>query len=78
MQDLFELRDAIKTEAKRLGFSHIGIAQVYPVPHYEAFRQWVNQGYQADMGYLSRADTLAKRGDPGLILEGCQDRKSVV
>lgn len=72
MQDLFELRDAIKTEAKRLGFSHIGVTQAQPVPHYEALRQWVDQGYQAHMGYLSRADTLAKRSDPGLILENCQ------
>jgi epoxyqueuosine reductase len=72
MLNLEELTMAIKTEANRLGFNHTGIAPALPSPHYDAFLQWVEGGNHAEMGYLARQDTLAKRGDPNLILEGCQ------
>jgi epoxyqueuosine reductase len=72
MLNLKELTTAIKTEANRLGFNHVGIAPALPAPHYDAFLQWVDEGNNADMGYLAREDTTAKRGDPSLILEGCQ------
>ncbi len=72
MIDLLPLKEAIKTEAKRLGFNHIGIAPSSPVPHYRQFIDWVSEDHHAGMGYLAREDTLAKRADPALILEGCQ------
>jgi epoxyqueuosine reductase len=72
MLNLEELTTAIKTEANRLGFNHMGIAPALPAPHYDAFLHWLEEGNHADMGYLARKDTLAKRGDPSLILEGCQ------
>jgi len=72
MLDLSELKEMIKAEAKRLGFLRIGIAPTQPVPHFQEFKLWVQSGFHADMGYLSRPDTLAKREDPGLILEGSQ------
>ncbi len=67
-----ELWQRIKTEANRLGFNHIGVAPVLPVPHIETFESWVRAGQHADMAYLSRDDTLTKRRDPRQILEGCQ------
>lgn len=70
--DLLELRSAIKTEADRLGFNHMGIAPALPVPHIQAYLEWVRAGRHGSMGYLAREDTLAKRADPRLILEGCQ------
>lgn len=72
MLDLSNLKNDIKTEAQRLGFTHIGIAPAVPVPHDEIFYQWVGAGYHGSMAYLARPDTLAKRADPGLILDGCQ------
>ena len=72
MVDLEGLTTAIKTEAKRLGFNHIGIAPAFPVPHYEEYIRWVESGCHGDMGYLARPDTLAKRQNPQEILEGCQ------
>jgi epoxyqueuosine reductase len=72
MMDLEGLTTAIKTEANRLGFNHIGIAPAFPVPHYDEFIRWVEAGCHGDMGYLARPDTLAKRGNPQEILEGCQ------
>ena len=72
MIDLIDLRSAIKTEADRLGFNHMGIAPALPVPHIQAYLEWVTAGRHGRMDYLAREDTLAKRADPRLILEGCQ------
>jgi len=72
MLNFKELTIAIKTEAIRLGFNHIGIAPAQPVPHYDAYLNWVQAGRHADMDYLARQDTLEKRRDPDLILEDCQ------
>ncbi len=72
MGTLSQLKDAFKSEAHLLGFSHVGITEAFPVPQITAFQHWVEQGLHAGMSYLARPDTLAKRADPGLILEGCQ------
>lgn len=72
MADLYALWQEIKTEANCLGFKHIGVAPTLPVPHLEVFEEWVQTGRHADMGYLSRADTLSKRRDPRQILPGCR------
>lgn len=72
MLDLNTLKYDLKTEALRLGFCHFGVAPALPVPHYDAFLAWLQQGYQGEMGYLAREDTVAKRGNPQLILENCE------
>jgi epoxyqueuosine reductase len=72
MTDLLRLRKDIETEAKHLGFQHVGVASAFPAPHYKDFCEWIENNYHGTMGYLAREDTLAKRGDPQLILEGCQ------
>ena len=72
MSELLALKTAIKTEAIRLGFSHFGVASAFPVPHFATFQTWVDEGLNADMNYLSRPDTVAKRGNPQLVLEDCQ------
>jgi len=58
MKNLEELYTAIKTEANRLGFNHMGVAPALPVPHYQDFVSWVEAGWHGDMGYLARPDTL--------------------
>lgn len=72
MLDLNTFKHDLQTEAKRLGFSHFGVASALPVPHYASFLEWVQQGYQGEMSYLAREDTVTKRGNPQLILEDCQ------
>ena len=72
MHRLSTLKQAIRTEAHRLGFTHFVVSPAHPVPHLQTYLAWVSAGRHADMGYLARTDTLAKRGDPGLILAGCQ------
>ena len=72
MLDLRNLKEDLKTEAYHLGFTHMGVAPANPPPQYEEFLAWIQAEHHADLGYLSRQDTLAKRADPGLILTGCQ------
>lgn len=70
--DKQEFVQTIKAEAFNLGFTHVGIAPVLPVPHIDAYQEWLQAEYHASMTYLAREDALAKRQDPDLILEGCQ------
>ena len=78
LPDLLDLKEKIRTEALRLGFNHLGITQATPVPHYPTYQDWIAQGHHGEMGYLARPDAVAKRGDPALILEGCQTVISLV
>jgi epoxyqueuosine reductase len=59
------IKNAIREEAFRLGFSAFGIAPADydPVGH-DKFLQWLNRGYQAGMDYMLRAPRM--RYDPGL------------
>jgi len=72
MFDINALKESIETEANRLGFTHMGIAPAIQPPHYEQYLNWIGSGKHADMSYLSRTDAAEKRGDPGIILEGCK------
>lgn len=71
-KSLQPLKEKIKTEAYHLGFSHIGFTNPNRQLHFDIFIDWINQGHSADMGYMSRADTVAKRKDPTLILSSCK------
>ncbi|MBW6471519.1 MAG: tRNA epoxyqueuosine(34) reductase QueG [Anaerolineaceae bacterium] len=70
--DLQFLKDEIKTEAKSLGFSRIGFTNPDGPLHFDTFFDWINNGYAAEMEYLTRPDTIAKRKDPKLILPACK------
>jgi len=69
---LLDLKEKLKTEALRLGFNHMGVAEAFPVPDFDRYRAWIEKRYQGKMGYLARKDAVEKRGNPGLILENCQ------
>ena len=65
-------REVVKAEAKRLGFSHCGLAPAEEVDeafmlHYE---QWLSEGRQAEMHYME--NHLALRRDPRLLLPGAK------
>ena len=59
--DLLDLKEKIRTEALRLGFKHLGIAQASPVPHYQAYQDWVAQGRHGKMGYLAQEQSVFRR-----------------
>ena len=62
----------IKEEARRLGFTLVGITTADPPPHFPAYERWLAMGRQASMGYLSDDRAQARRADPKLILPDCQ------
>ena len=66
------LKQSIKDEARRLGFLLAGVTTPEPPPHLSAFENWLMQGRQASMDYLSDDRSRALRADPRLILPGCK------
>lgn len=67
----------IKAEALRLGFSACGLAPAEAVDEgiSSAFRQWIADGYQAEMAYMQNYEE--KRLNPCLLVEGAQTVISV-
>ncbi|MCD8081150.1 MAG: tRNA epoxyqueuosine(34) reductase QueG [Bacteroides sp.] len=69
------LTQKIKAEALRLGFSACGIASAQEVEQAHYFREWIAQGNQAEMAYLTHH--MEKRTDPRLLVEGTRSIVSV-
>jgi len=69
------LTEAVKHEAKELGFDLVGIAQPEPSPHAARYKAWLANGYHAEMGYLARRDAVEKRADPRFVM---QNARSIV
>ena len=63
-----DLTDRLKAEARRLGFDQAGIAPAVSPPGYPRFRDWLEAGYAAGMGYMER--NAGARADPDRVLEG--------
>lgn len=63
-----ELTREVKREARRIGFDLVGIAGVRPSVYAEHYRDWLAQGYHAEMGYLARPDAVEKRVDPRVLM----------
>jgi epoxyqueuosine reductase len=61
----------IKAKALDLGFTTVGIAPANPVPEaLTTYRNWLESGFQADMGYLEEHEVLKQ--NPQSLLEGAQ------
>ncbi len=71
------LTQALKQEARRLGFDACGISRAEPLDE-EARRleAWLRQGFQASMGWMERH--FDKRVDPRKLVEGAQTIISVL
>ena len=59
---------AIKNEARRLGFSLVGVTTPEPPPHWPAYEHWLSMGRQGCMDYLRDH----RRADPRLVLPECR------
>ena len=66
------LIEQIRSEALKLGFDRAGIAPISPVPHVDAYRDWIAKGYHGEMGYMARPDRVERRDNPGVILPGAR------
>jgi epoxyqueuosine reductase len=66
------LTDAVKAEARRLGFSLVGITTPDPPQHYAVFERWSQAGRHGEMGYLDTERSRQRRYDPRQILPECR------
>jgi epoxyqueuosine reductase len=62
------LRDAVKAEALRIGFDLAGIAPATVPGGLENFHDWLRQGYDGEMAWLSRREEAYEH--PGHVLSG--------
>ncbi|MBN1873927.1 MAG: tRNA epoxyqueuosine(34) reductase QueG [Anaerolineae bacterium] len=58
----------LQSLAAETGIDLAGVALAGPSRAWEAYRDWVAQGYAAEMAYLTRPDAMARRADPRRIL----------
>jgi len=61
---------SIKSYARSLGFTLVGIAPVVPSPESNFYTEWLARGYAGEMHYLERGS--AARMDPNVVLPGVQ------
>jgi epoxyqueuosine reductase len=62
------LTQAVKTEARRLGFSLAGVTTPDAPPHWLAYEHWLLMGRHGSMDYL----VDSRRADPHLVLPECR------
>ena len=69
---MISLTQAIKAEARRLGFQLVGITTPDPPPHLEVYQHWLDAGRHGEMAYLASERACQRRADPRLILPECR------
>jgi len=73
------LAEAIKREARALGFDAIGIAAVaqssLPSTLSQRLHNWLQRGYHGTMAWMAR--DVSRRTDPHIVLPGCRSLISV-
>jgi epoxyqueuosine reductase len=66
------LKERIKAEAIRLGFSFCGLAEPRQTPHFNNYLEWINKGQYAGMEYLAKEYVINGRRQPDTLLKGAQ------
>lgn len=61
---------ALKTQARALGFNLAGITRAEPSPTLDAYFRWIEAGMHGSMAYMARPDRQARRRDLTVILPG--------
>ena len=67
-----QLAQAVKAEARRLGFELAGITGPGPPAHGQVFLDWLSQDRHGEMAYLASERSQQRRLEPRLILPECQ------
>ncbi len=65
------LKQAVREEARRLGFTLAGVTTPEPPPHYSTFENWLAEGRHGEMKYLAEERARLRRADPKRILPEC-------
>ena len=63
---------AVKNEARHLGFALAGVTTPEPPPHVSAYENWLMLGRHASMEYQAGESARTYRRDPRLILPECR------
>jgi len=66
------ISQAIKNEARHLGFALAGVTTPEPPPHVSVYENWLRLGRHASMKYLAGERARTCRRDPCLILPECR------
>lgn len=66
--DTTSLTDRILAHAHALGFERAGVVRAAPLPHAEAYHDWLREGRHGEMGYMDRHHEL--RQHPGVLEPG--------
>lgn len=69
---MIALTQAIKEEARHLGFVLAGVTTPDPLPHAAVYLDWLEAGRQAGMTYLATERARERRLNPRLILPECR------
>ncbi|MFQ5922513.1 MAG: tRNA epoxyqueuosine(34) reductase QueG [Anaerolineales bacterium] len=70
-EQLRDLTEFAKTEARRLGFSLVGVTSPEPPPHLEVYEKWLEAGRHGEMVYLETDRARHRRANPREILPEC-------
>ena len=66
------LTQAVKDEARRLGFALVGVTTPDPPPHFDVYTRWLEAGRHGEMAYLASERASQRRQDPCQILPECR------
>ena len=61
------LKDLLKAETERLGFTLSGVTPATPPAHINTYQRWIESGLHAGMQYLAEPRALERRADPRRI-----------
>ena len=73
--DATELRDAIESRARELGFALVGVTRAAPSAHREALERWIADGKHGEMHWI--AERAAEACDVRTLLRGARTVISV-
>ncbi len=71
-EQLQELTEFTKAEARRLGFSLVGVTSPEPPPHLDVYERWLEEGRHGGMAYLATDRARDRRANPTDILPDCK------
>ena len=66
------LKEKIKAEALRLGFSFIGFSKPQQTPHFSQYKTWRQGSNPEELGYLSKLYVMDARKQPAILLNNAR------
>jgi epoxyqueuosine reductase len=70
--ELENISSDLKREARRLGLGPTAVTSARPSARFSKYQEWLDKGYHGKLAYMERADRVARRKDPRIILPGAQ------